>query len=384
MVITIIFSIGLVIVGQFTEKPLGDIYHLIRNIDFTQVLMGGMLNFLLFAGAIHISIEDLRKEKIPIIVFSSLSVIISTFVVGFALYYLLNLLFPLVNLHHEIPLIYCLLFGALISPTDPVAVLGILKEAKVSKELEAKVAGESLFNDGVAVVLFTILFNIAQGIETVSLSVGSVTWLLAKEVIGGLGVGMALGMLAWYGIRTAVDYKISVLITLSVVMGGYLIATAMGISGPLTMVAAGLYIGNKRRMSKSVQINNSVENFWELLDDILNAVLFLFIGFEILLIPELNKYWLMGLVCIVVVLLARYVSIKVPTVLIPFKEKFPHGTMVILVWGGLRGGVSIALALSLPDSPYKNIIIAATYFVVVFSIVVQGLSIGKITKRIKV
>lgn len=389
MVITILFSIGLVIVGQFTEEPLDNIYHLIKHINFTQVLMGGMLNFLLFAGAIHISIEDLRQEKMPIIVFSTLSVIISTFVVGFALYYLLNLVLPLMHFHHEIPLIYCLLFGALISPTDPVAVLGILKEAKVSKQLESKVAGESLFNDGVAVVLFTLLFNIARGIEAVDISVGSVSWLLVKEVVGGLGVGIGLGMLAWYGIRTANDYKISVLITLSVVMGGYLIATAMDISGPLTMVAAGLYIGNKRRKStkdtnSKFRLDSNVDNFWELLDEILNAVLFLFIGFEILLIPDLNKYWMMGVICIVVVLFARYVSIRIPTVLIPFEEKFSRGTLIILVWGGLRGGVSIALALSLPDSPYRNIIIAATYFVVVFSIVVQGLSIGKITKRIKV
>lgn len=388
MVITIIFSMGLVIVGQFVEEPLDNIYHLIRHINFTQVLMGGMLNFLLFAGAIHISLKDLREEKMPIIVLSSLSVIISTFVVGFALYYLLGQILPMVNFHHEIPLIYCLLFGALISPTDPVAVLGILKEARVSKHLESKVAGESLFNDGVAVVLFTLLFNIAQGIEAVNLSISSVSWLLVKEVVGGLGVGMALGVLAWYGMRTASDYKISVLITLSVVMGGYLIATAMDISGPLTMVAAGLYIGDKRRKGSQAgnskfKMNSNVDNFWELLDDILNAVLFLFIGLEILLIPDLNKYWMIGLIAIVVVLFARYISIKVPTILIPFKEKFSRGTMIILVWGGLRGGVSIALALSLPQSPYKDVIIAATYFVVVFSIIVQGLSIGKLAKRIK-
>ncbi len=387
MVITIVFSIGLVIIGQYTEKPLDDIYQLINHIDFTQILMGGMLNFLLFAGAIQINLKDLREQKVPVIVFSSLSVIISTFVVGFALYYLLNLVLPHINLHLEIPLIYCLLFGALISPTDPVAVLSILKEAKVAKSLETKVAGESLFNDGVAVVMFTVLFNISQGIETINLSIGSVSWLLAKEVIGGLGVGFLLGLIAWYGIRTANDYKISVLITLSVVMGGYLIATAMDISGPLTMVSAGMFIGYERRKnlsSRKIEIKSSVDSFWELLDEILNAVLFLFIGFEILLIPELNKYWMTGMICILVVLFARYISIKIPTLIIPFREKFSHGTIIILVWGGLRGGVSIALALSLPQSPYRDVIIAATYFVVVFSIVVQGLSIGKLAKRIKV
>ncbi|MFT3995485.1 MAG: sodium:proton antiporter [Dysgonomonas sp.] len=388
MVIAMIVSIGLVIIGNFTTThPLDSFATLIQHIDFTKVLMGCMLNFLLFAGAIHINMQDLKEQKLPIIVFSTLSVIISTFVVGFALYYLLNLLLPMVDVHLEIPFIYCLLFGALISPTDPIAVLSILKEAKVSKSLETKVAGESLFNDGVAVVVFTIILSIAQGTGSAhSITFGGVTWLLVKEAIGGLLVGIGIGHLAWYGMRTANDYKISVLITLSVVMGGYLIATAMHISGPLTMVAAGLIIGNSRKkgLKKDSVTSSYLGIFWELIDEVMNAILFLFIGLELILIPDLGKYWSIGLICIIVVLFARYISIKIPTMIIPFKEKLSKGTITILVWGGLRGGVSIALALSVAEGPYKKVIIAATYFVVVFSIIVQGMSIGKLAKRIKI
>lgn len=389
MVIAILVSLGVVLIGTISnEHPLNNFAELIKHIDFTKVLMGGMLNFLLFAGAIHINLEDLREQKLPIIVFSTLSVIISTFVVGFALYYILNWLSPYAHIPlSEIPLIYCLLFGALISPTDPIAVLSILKEAKVSKSLETKVAGESLFNDGVAVVVFSIILSIAQGTESVAdITLGSISWLLVKEAIGGILLGIGLGHLAWYGMKTANDYKVSVLITLSVVTGGYLAAHSMHMSGPLAMVAAGIIIGDSRRKGLNQQEASThyLGIFWELIDEILNAVLFLFIGLELLLIPELGNYWMFGLVSIFVVLLARYVSIKVPTMIIPFREKFSKGTITILVWGGLRGGVSIALALSVAEGPYKKVIIAATYFVVVFSIIVQGLSIGGLAKKIKV
>ncbi len=388
MVIAMLVSIGLVIIGRFTTKPLNDFYELVRHIDFTQMLMGGMLNFLLFAGAIHINLQDLKEQKIPIIVFSTLSVLISTVVVGFALYYILNNLLPIINIHIEIPLIYCFLFGALISPTDPIAVLSILKQAKVSKALETKVAGESLFNDGVAVVIFTVIFNVAQGMGDFDISIGSISWLLAKEIFGALIVGTGLGYLAFYAIRTADDQKLSVLITLSVVTGGYMIASAMHISGPLTMVSAGLIIGYSKQKAlekyPNAHLKGYLSTFWELIDEVLNAVLFLFIGFEILLVKDLNDYWLTGLISIIVVLFARYISIKVPTLIIPFKEKFSKGTITILVWGGLRGGVSIALALSIPEGDHKPTIIAATYFVVVFSIIVQGLSIGKLANKIKI
>jgi len=386
MVITMVFSVVLVIIASFEPEPLQHVQGLIDDIDFSQLLMGGMLYFLLFAGAIQININDLKEEKLPIIVFSSLSVIISTFVVGYLLYYILGFLFPLIGVQAEVSLIYCLLFGALISPTDPIAVLSILKEAKVSKALETKVTGESLFNDGVAVIAFTLIYSIAQGTEQLEdITVLSISWLLVKEVFGALIVGLTLGYLGFYAIKTTTEYKLSVLITLSVVIGGYMISQAMNISGPLTMVSAGIVIGNaNRKFSEAKHVENRfLKTFWELTDEILNAVLFLLIGFEILLIPDLRNYWIIGILSIVVVLLARYISIKIPTLIIPFKEKFSKGSFFILVWGGLRGGVSIALALSVGDTTYRDAIVAATYVVVVFSIIVQGLSIGRIAREIK-
>ncbi|MPT35668.1 MAG: sodium:proton antiporter, partial [Flavobacterium sp.] len=293
---------------------------------------------------------------------------------------LLYNILPLLSL--QVPFIYCLLFGALISPTDPIAVLGILKNANVPKSLETKVAGESLFNDGVAVVVFAVILQLAQG-RNIDLSFSHISWLIIKEALGGFLLGMALGITASKAMRKIDDYKVSVLITLSVVMGGYLIAHAMHISGPLTMVAAGLIIGNYGKKTAMSPITKDYLNkFWELIDEIMNAILFLFIGFELLLIPDILGYWQIGLMCILLVLFSRFLSIWIPTLVIPFKEKFNRGTIKILVWGGLRGGVSIALALSIEEGPHKQMILAITYFVVVFSIVVQGLSIGKLANKV--
>lgn len=376
MIIAMISSILLVIGGSLFPKFFTHFSTLLMDVDFTEVLMGAMLNFLLFAGAIHINLKALNEQKAPIIVFSTVSVLISTFVIGFILYYIFQLS------HIDLPFIYCLLFGALISPTDPIAVLGILKKANVRKSLEVKVAGESLFNDGVAVVVFAVILQLAQGSD-VDTSFGSVSWLLVKEAAGGFLLGALLGLGSSNAIRKIDDYNVTVLITLSVVMGGYLIAHAIHISGPLTMVAAGIVIGNYgKRTAMSPTTKDYVNKFWELIDEIMNAILFLFIGFELLLIPDLNKYWFMGSVAILVVLLARFISIWLPVKLIPFRNKFSNGTIKILVWGGLRGGVSIALALSIDNGPYKQAILAITYFVVVFSIIVQGLSIGKVANRV--
>lgn len=376
MIIAMISSILLVIFGSIFPKFFTHFSTLLMDVDFTEVLMGAMLNFLLFAGAIHINLKALNEQKAPIIVFSTVSVLISTFAIGFILYYIFQFS------HIDLPFIYCLLFGALISPTDPIAVLGILKKAKVRKSLETKVAGESLFNDGVAVVVFAVILQLAQGSE-VDTSFGSISWLLVKEAAGGFLLGAILGIGSSNAIRKIDDYNVTVLITLSVVMGGYLIAHAMHISGPLTMVAAGIVIGNYgKRTAMSPTTKDYVNKFWELIDEIMNAILFLFIGFELLLIPDLNKYWVMGSIAILVVLLARFISIWLPVKLIPFRNKFSSGTIKILVWGGLRGGVSIALALSIDNGPYKQAIIAITYFVVVFSIIVQGLSIGKVANKV--
>jgi len=376
MVIAMFTSVMMVITGHIFPKAFNHFSNLLQDVDFTEVLMGAMLNFLLFAGAIHINLKDLREQRWPFITFSSVSVIISTFAVGMLLFYLT----PFLNI--QLPFIYCLLFGALISPTDPIAVMSILKEAKVNKSLETKVAGESLFNDGVAVVVFAVILQLAQSSSS-EISFAAISWLLVKEALGGFVLGTLLGWGASNAMRKIDDYKVSVLITLSVVMGGYLIAHSMHISGPLTMVAAGIVIGNYgKRTAMSPTTKDYLNKFWELIDDILNAILFLFIGFELLIIQDILNYWLIGTICIGVVLFARFLSIYIPVFLIPFKNKFSKGTIKILVWGGLRGGVSIALALSIDEGPYKSILIAATYFVVVFSIIVQGLSIGKVAARV--
>lgn len=375
MVLAMAVSIFLVVFGNVFPNTLYRVSTLLARFDFTELLMGVMLNFLLFAGAIHVNLKDLREQRGPVMVFSTVSVIISTFVVGTLVYFI-----PMPSL--EIPYIYCLLFGALISPTDPVAVLSILKGAQVKKSLETKIAGESLFNDGVAVVIFAVILQLAQG-SSEELTAGHILWLLIKEAGGGFLLGVILGITASKAMRKIDDYKVSVLITLSVVMGGSLIASAVHVSGPLTMVFAGLLIGNfKRRWAMSPTTKDYLDKFWELNDEIFNAILFLFIGFNLLLIKDLNLYWKAGMASVGIVLLARFISIWLPTKLIKFREKFSRSTIKILVWGGLRGGVSIALALSVNEGPYKKTIIAITYFVVVFSIIVQGLTIGKLANRL--
>ncbi|ATL45690.1 sodium:proton antiporter [Chitinophaga caeni] len=355
-----------------------DLMELISGFDFTAVLMGAMLNFLLFAGAIHVNFNDLKQQRLPVLTFSTLSVIISTFIIGYILYYLL----PLFSF--EVPFIYCLLFGSLISPTDPIAVLGILKTANVPKSLETKIAGESLFNDGVAVVLFAVILQLASSAD-MDLSFQSISWLLAKEALGGLLLGIVLGYIASRAIKSIDEYTVEVLITISVVMGGYLVAHAMHISGPLTMVAAGLIIGNYgKTKGMSDRTKDYVSKFWELIDEILNAILFLFMGFELLLIQDLQQYWIISVIAIALVLLARFLSIWIPALIVPFKPKLSRGAINMLVWGGLRGGISIALVLSLGPGPYKELLLEMTYFVVVFSILVQGLTIGKVARKVTI
>jgi len=373
MVIAISVSIFLILFGEMVlPKTFVKLNHMMSSIDFTEVLMGAMLNFLLFAGGIHISINDLKEQFRPVFIFSTIGVIVSTFVVGFGIFYLL----PLVGL--KIPLLYCLVFGSLISPTDPVAVLSILKLSKVPKSLETKVAGESLFNDGVAVVVFTVMIQLAMGKE-VDLGLENIAMLLLHEAGGGLLLGVGLGWVTSKLMREVDDYIISVLVSLSVVMGGYLVASQLHVSGPLTMVAAGLFMGNFNMNFKMKSVTKDyLVKFWELIDEILNAILFLFIGFELLMIKDLQNFIIPGLLVIIVVLFARFISIWMPSKFMSAKNKFTKRTIKVLVWGGIRGGVSIALALSLPKNEYSTVIISITYFVVVFSIVVQGLSIGRI------
>lgn len=372
MIIAMITSMSLVALGKlYPDFPL-PFSKIIASVDFPAVLMGAMLNFLLFAGAIHVSMHDLRKQRVPIVIFSTLGVILSTFIVGGLMcgaFYLLEM---------PVPFIQCLLFGALISPTDPLAAIGILRRAGIRKPLEIKIAGESLFNDGVGVLLFAIFLPLAQGSE-MEITFIHVAGLFVQEAGGGLLVGLLLGYIGSQCIKGINDYKVTVMITVAIVMGGYLITRYLNISGPLTMVAAGLVIGNYgKAKAMSASDKDYLDKFWELIDEILNAMLFLIIGFELLLIPDIQQYYLIGCIGILVVLVARFLSVWLPIRLIPNIGRFDRKTIIVLVWGGLRGGVSVALALTLDPNLNQSLFLSITYYVVVFSIVVQGLSIGKL------
>jgi monovalent cation:H+ antiporter, CPA1 family len=372
MILAMITSITLVFVGTAYPDFHLPFSNIIASVDFPSVLLGAMLNFLLFAGAIHVSMHDLRKQRVPVMVFSTLGVIISTFTVGGLMYS------AFVLLEMEVPFIQCLMFGALISPTDPLAVIAILRKAGIRKPLEIKIAGESLFNDGVGVLMFAILLQLARGSE-VDMTFAHISGLFVQEAGGGLLVGLILGYVGSQAIKQINDYKVTVMITVAIVMGGYLITQKLEISGPYTMVAAGLVIGNYgKRRAMSAADKDYLDKFWELIDEILNSMLFLIIGFELLLVRDIQYYWQIGCIAIGVVLLARFVSVWIPIRFVPNIGKFDKATITVLVWCGLRGGVSVALALSLPSELNQNLFLSITYYVVVFSIVVQGLSIGKL------
>ncbi|HWA34884.1 MAG TPA: cation:proton antiporter, partial [Cyclobacteriaceae bacterium] len=297
MLIAMLASVGLIAGGKNYPDVFSSFTEILGSVDLSEILMGAMLNFLLFAGAIHISLHDLRKQRVPIMIFSTLGVIISTIVVGILMFYLFKIL------EFQIPILQCFLFGALISPTDPIAVIGILRNAGIRKSLEIKVAGESLFNDGVAVVLFAVLLQLARGGQF-DLTFIHVSGLFLQEAGGGLLAGLLLGYLGSHAIKRIDSYNVTVMITLAIVMGGYLITRFLHVSGPLTMVVAGLVIGNYGKNIGMSSLDRSyLYKFWELIDEILNAVLFLIIGFELLLIPELEQYWLIGSLSILVVLL---------------------------------------------------------------------------------
>jgi CPA1 family monovalent cation:H+ antiporter len=374
MVLSLISSIILVITGSSHFLLSRKAVQLVSSIDFQDVLMNFMLSFLLFAGAIHIDAGKLKKEGVPIIILATLATIISTFLVGGMVWYLFQLF------HFPIPFIYCLLFGALISPTDPIAVLGILKEAKIPATLELKISGESLFNDGVAVVIF---MSIAEVARSGDFHMVDVSKLFLQEAVGGLIFGGIIGSAGYWAMRSIDDYKVEVMITLAVVMGGYLAAGYLHVSGPLAMVVAGIIIGNKAKESGISAITRDyLGKFWELIDEILNAVLFLLIGFEMLIIKINGTVLIIGCISILIVLLARWISVVLPVSVLRYKIVFEKNAIAILTWGGLRGGISVALALSLGSKMYRDEFVLITYMIVVFSILVQGLTIGNLAKKL--
>jgi len=369
--VTSLVAVGL---GEFGSHALEDLaHHALANIDFDQTLMHGMLSFLLFAGALHINLNDLAQQKWSVGFLASLGVVISTLIIGYATYWLFGLL------GHSVPLIYCLLFGALISPTDPIAVLSILKSMGADTALENKMAGESLFNDGVGVVVFLVLLSIATGEHPAT--VGSVVTLFLEEAIGGGLFGLLTGYLAYRMLRQVDDYEVEILITLALVMGGYALATALHLSGPIATVVAGLLIGNHgRRFAMSKRTREHLDTFWQLIDGILNAILFVLIGLEALLLPFEAAFAWAAVLAIPVVLLARLVSVSLPALVPALRAGFPPKVIVALTWGGLRGGISIALALALPDVASRGALITITYAVVVFSILVQGLTVVRVLR----
>lgn len=379
MIIAMLVSVAIRLVGdQYFPETTQEFFQLIREFDFTEILMGAMLNFLLFAGALHINIFDLREHKWPILTYASVSVVLSAFIIA-GLFYTVA---PMLGM--EIPFIYCLLFGTLISPTDPIVVLGILKEAKVPKMIETKITGESLFNDGVAVVMFAVVLKMATD-TSFDATFASVSKLFLLEAGGGILLGALLGYTASNVMKKIDDYKVSVLITLSIVMGGFLIAKQLHFSSPLAMVIAGLIIGNYgKKVAMSETTRDYLSKFWELIDEILNAILFLFIGFELLMLPDLQEQLLLGVIAIFICLLARTLAIFIPASTILRKNTYSKGSLTTMVWGGIRGGVSIALVMSIPNSvgDIKDVLLEVTYIVVLFSIVVQGLTVGKVAKKV--
>ncbi len=372
MLIAMLISVSLVVLGHCGfESIQNKATVVLEGIDFNKALMHGMLSFLLFSGALHVNLEDLGQHKWIISILATFGVVISTFIVGGSAW----IVFSFIGI--KLPFIYCLLFGSLIAPTDPIAVIGILKKAGVPKSLETKITGESLFNDGVAVVVFLVIMGIIAGGHDVT--VGHIILLFIEEAIGGIFFGFIIGWLTYLMLKSVDNYQVEVLLTLALVMGGYSLAHAIHVSGPIAMVVAGIFIGNRGRLfAMSEKTREHLDSFWELMDEILNAVLFLLIGFEVLVLAIKGSYLIAGLVMIPVVLLARFISVGIPVTLMRRIRNFSPNAIKIMTWGGLRGGISVALALSIPSGPEREALLTVTYIIVIFSILVQGLTIKRL------
>ncbi len=372
----LLVSLLVQVLGAFSPEFERLVEERLRDINFSEVLLEFMLSFLLFAGSLHIDLNKLAESKWPVMIFATIGVLISTVLTGTLFYYLLQVL------NYPMGYTYCLLFGALISPTDPIAVLGILKKAKIPKQLEISISGESLFNDGVGVVVFISLAQVVQrGVDNIEASF--IAELFVREVGGGIGLGLLIGYIAYFFMKRIDHYQTEVLISLAVVMGGYSIAHFLHFSGPLAMVAAGLLIGNQgteKAMSK--QTADYLTKFWEMVDEILNAALFVLIGLELMVVTFHRNYILISIITTVIVLLVRYLSLAIPSYTLRLNKTFAPNTLLIMTWGGLRGGISIALALSLAPDMHRDFIAAITYAVVLLSLTVQGLTIGPFIKRL--
>lgn len=378
MLIAQVLSLLLLVAGAFVPQLSLTLREFVIDLHFDDALLEGMLGTLLFAGALHINLGDLRKQAWPVATFASVGILISTALIGSAFMLVCSLL--------SIPMtwIHALLFGALISPTDPIAVLGLLKKMKAPKWLETMIAGESLFNDGVGVVIFLALYEVA--FEHHDFTTEFVLTLFVQEAIGGAIFGYVVGFAAYSLIKRVDNYQVEILLSLATAIGGYAAAMAMHLSGPIAMVVAGLLLGNKGRfLAMGDETISRLDHFWELIDEILNVVLFLLLGLELLILDFQRAYLVLGTAMIVGVLLGRLISIQTLLLILRRFRPYSRGTGRIMVWGGLRGGISVALALSIPSSAgeVRDVLLTATYLVVTFSIIVQGLTISRLLHRIE-
>ena len=385
--VTLVLSLVLIILSKFGfhyDKPVAQVF---SSIDFPKTVTGYMLSFILFASSMHININQMARFKWVIINLATIGVFISTLIVAVLTKYVL------LAFNIDLPFMYCLLFGAVISPTDPIAVLGILKNVQAKRSLEMKISGEALFNDGVGIFLFATIVGIIENSQlnmNVSnnvidhLNYGSLALVFLREVVGGIVTGVVLGMVASYFMKRVGELNLALLFTLTLVTAGYSIATELlHVSGPLSIVIAGLIVGAMFRRGKMPErIVKRLEGVWELIDELINAILFVLIGFAVLFMYYELDMILISLTIVPCVLLARYISVTFPVLTMHQFRKFDSQSIFILTWGGLRGGVSIALALSIPDFPDKDILLTMTYVVVLFSLLVQGLTLGPVIKKI--
>ncbi len=377
MALSLTVSICLLVLGKFNVVSF-DAANFLSQLDFYDALMHGMLGFLLFAGALHVNLGDLKELGVVIGFLATFGVVVSTILVGIFSWGILHLL------GIQIAPIYCFLFGALISPTDPIAVLGILKKVGAPKSLEVKITGESLFNDGIGVVVFLTLLAFVQPGHT-SQGIAEVAKLFALEAGGGILYGLMLGWISFILIKQIDNYHVEIILTLATVMGGYRLAEILHISAPLAIVVAGLMLGNHgRQLGMSETTRNNLDTFWELIDEILNAVLFVLIGLELLIIEFTPSLFIAGLLLIPTVLLARFISVGSLVRILGLSRAFSPGTVRILTWAGLRGGISVALALSLPLGHERDLLVTVTYCIMTFSILVQGLTVGNLINRVSV
>lgn len=379
MLISLVFSLILIAIGSVNVAVVDKARAILDAVDFDDTLLKIMLGYLLFAGALHVNLNDLRSQKRVIGILATIGVLVTTLLTGTIMFYLLQIFGIHQSDGSNVPFIYCLLFGALVAPTDPVAVLGILKTAGAPKSLETKITGESLFNDGVGVVVFLFVLELAReqlATGTVHLDLAKAGELFVVEVGGGVLLGLVLGYIGYHMLKSIDQYQIEVLISLALVTGGYSLATALHTSGPLAMVVAGLMIGNHgRSFAMSDTTRDHLDKFWELADEILNAMLFVLIGLELLVLEFNRTHMIIGVISIFVVLGARFISVGIPVSFMRRSRPFSPRAVRILTWGGLRGGISVALALAIPPGAERNLFLTATYVIVVFSIVVQGLTL---------